>query len=391
MKHFNFLNEEQSKEIFFKQPEFIDRDSSREVIARALGATLYMPATKRKIAEDIIKKKHVGLTSMVLCLEDAIGDREIEKAENALLENLKKIKTAIENGEVEYQDVPFIFVRVRNSEQILRLFNKCGSLLKLLTGFCFSKFSCKNGKKYFDELKKINQKLKKTLYGMPILETEDIIYIELRRETLYKINEILQENNDLVLNIRIGATDFSSLFGIRRSCDTTVYDIHVIRDCITDIINFFCRVDRDYVLSGPVWEYFSSGDRILKPKLRVTPFAQKYGKTGLLIRTKLLNQYIDGLINEVLLDRANGLIGKTVIHPSHILPVNSLYAVSHEEYIDAISILDNNNGEIGVFKSSYSNKMNEVKPHKNWAEKILQRAKIYGVYNKNQDFTSLIK
>lgn len=391
MRYFSFLSNEQSKKIFFKEPEFIDRDGSREIIARALGATLYMPATKEKIAEDIIDKKHTGLTSMVLCLEDAIGDKEVEKAEESLLKNLKKINRAIENAEIDYEEIPFIFVRVRNPEQIPRLLKNCGGLLNILTGFTFAKFSYNNGKKYFEELRKINEVLGKTLYGMPILETPEVIYIESRMEALYKINEILEENCELVLNIRIGATDFSSLFGIRRSYDTTVYDIHVIRDCIADIVNSFCRIERDYVVSAPVWEYFSSGDRVLKPKLRVTPFAEKYGKKGMLIRSRLIDQYIDGLINEVLLDKANGMIGKTVIHPTHILPVQSLYVVSHEEYMDAISILDNNNGNIGVFKSSYSNKMNEVKPHINWAKKIILRAKIYGVFNKNQRFISLIK
>ena len=95
-------------------------------------------------------------------------------------------------------------------------------------------------------------------------------------------------------------------------------------------------------------------------------------------------------MREVLLDKANGLIGKTIIHPSHIIPVQSLYVVSHEEYIDACSILSNNNGEVGVLKSKFSNKMNEIKPHLSWAKKIISRSKIYGVFNEHQTFTSLL-
>ncbi|RLC13175.1 MAG: citrate lyase subunit beta, partial [Deltaproteobacteria bacterium] len=120
-----------------------------------------------------------------------------------------------------------------------------------------------------------------------------------------------------------------------------------------------------------------------------TPFQEQYGEVGTAIRSKLLNQYLDGLIYEVLLDKANGLIGKTVIHPSHIIPVQSMYVVDHEEYTDACSILENN-GKTGVMKSSFQNKMNETKPHMNWAKKILRRAKVYGVFNKNQEFVNLL-
>jgi citrate lyase beta subunit len=225
---------------------------------------------------------------------------------------------------------------------------------------------------------------------MPILETADILYKETRIGALNGIREILDEYNDLVLNIRVGATDFSSLFGIRRGYDMTIYDISVIRDCIADILNYFTRVDKGYVVSAPVWEYFSSGDRVLKPQLRRSPFEEAYGSEGIEIRRELLNAYLDGLIREVLLDKANGFMGKTIIHPSHIAPVQALYVVSHEEYMDALSIIKNNDGSVGVMKSQYENKMNEIKPHLNWAKKILKKSKIYGVYHEGQNFTSLL-
>ena len=48
-----------------------------------------------------------------------------------------------------------------------------------------------------------------------------------------------------------------------------------------------------------------------------------------------MSRAIDGLIREVQLDRANGLVGKTGIHPSHVAVVHALSVVSHEEYRDA--------------------------------------------------------
>ena len=390
MRYFDYLTEKEREKTFFIEPSEISKDEPKELIAYALGATMYMPATRENIALDIVSRKNKGLMSMVMCLEDAIGDNEVAKAEAMLVENLNRLEKYINDGEIEYKDIPFIFIRVRNPKQISDIGKRIGSAISLITGFVFPKFSRDNGWNYLKELETLNLKLGKKLYAMIILETPDIIYWETRRESLNEINKMIEKYNDLVLNVRIGATDFSSLFGIRRSFDITVYDIKVIADCITDIINNFCRVDRQIVVSGVVWEYFTGSDRILKPQLRTTPFKHKYGKGGLEVRSKLLDKYIDGLIHEIILDKANGLIGKTVIHPSHIIPVQSLYVVSYEEYIDALSIIQNNDGQKGVIKSEYSNKMNEIKPHTSWANKILMRAKIYGVFREEQEFVSLL-
>ena len=51
---------------------------------------------------------------------------------------------------------------------------------------------------------------------------------------------------------------------------------------------------------------------------------------------------------------------RTVIHPSHVIYVNALHAVTEEEYIDAVNILRSEKD--GVFKGKGGNKMNEVKP-----------------------------
>lgn len=390
MRYFDFLSDEDKEKIFMYEPQSFSRDSDKEILQYALGATLYIPATKSGIAENIISSK-IKAKSIVICLEDAIGDNEIELSEKMLKEHLEKIYLAVEKNTINYEDLPLIFIRVRNSNQMINIMKDCGGYIRLITGFVFPKFTFSNGIEYFKNLEMLSKEVGKKFYGMPILETEDVMNNETRKESLEKISEILNEYNESVLNIRVGATDFSGMFGIRRGYDITIYDIHVIRDCITDIINKFARAKNNYVISGPVWEYFSSGDRVLKPKLRITPFKEIYGNNGVDIRSKLVGKYIDGLIHEVLLDRSNGFIGKTIIHPSHIIPVQSLYVVTHEEYMDALNISQNNDGSIGVFKSAYSNKMNEIKPHANWAKKILQRARIYGVYNNNQDFVSLME
>ena len=104
----------------------------------------------------------------------------------------------------------------------------------------------------------------------------------------------------------------------------------------------------------------------------------------------MIRKDFDGLIQETLLDRANGLVGKTIIHPSHLLPVQAMHVVTKEEYVDALSIFQQATGEKGVFKSEFMNKMNEIKPHLYWAKKVLIKSDIYGVYNENITFVDLL-
>lgn len=382
MIYFDYLSNEQKDRMFYISPAELSAD--RETLAHALGALLYMPATSKAV-EKLLNNQIPGLISTVLCLEDAVDDREVDSAEKNLALQLKNLLFLRESGSC----LPLIFVRVRSVEQLERLAKNLGPALYALSGFVFPKFDAAAGAEYFGHLAAINGQIGKTLYGMPILEGPEAIYLESRTENLLSIKELLDQYKDLVLNVRMGATDLSGLYGLRRSPELTVYDIGVLQDFIADVVNIFGRPRDGYIISGPVWEYFSTGSRILKPQLRQTPFKEKFGEEGRRVRHELICRYIDGLIREVMLDKANGLIGKTVIHPSHILPVQALHAVTHEEYCDARDILENG-GSGGVKKSVYNNKMNEPKPHYNWARRIKTLSRIYGVLNERYDYTSII-
>ncbi|KAE8561269.1 HpcH/HpaI aldolase/citrate lyase family protein [Paenibacillus polymyxa] len=378
--------------------EFHNR-SPKNILAYAIGAALYMPATRSEVAQEIKNGKHEGLTTVILDLEDAIGDQQVGQAEESLAQQLLQLLSYVRTGMMSEQQLPLLFVRVRSVEQLERLLNSLGETLELLTGFVLPKFSSDNGRAYFALIAEYNRTMHTgagdasrtpVLYGLPILESSKIIYRETRWKELLAIKEILDEVQEYVLNVRIGATDFSSLYGLRRSPDITIYEIAVIRDCIADIINLFGRVDSDYVVSGPVWEYFSHRERIFKPQLRVSPFEDAFGKPGRHLRMDFISDAVDGLIREVMMDKENGIIGKTIIHPSHIKPVQAMYAVTHEEYMDALEIVERNDGSLGVFKSTYANKMNEIKPHLNWAYRIINRSKVYGVLHEQQHFVSLL-
>jgi len=364
VKHFEVESAKRKIEIFYKEPEPFTKYTERETLAYALGATLYMPALRESIADELVTKKYRELASVVIDLEDAVGDSRLEEAEQMLIQHISNINRAVEEQKVLVEELPLIFIRVRSPQQMKRVTQQLGRLQRVLTGYVFPKFSYEAGKDYLEILKNNNSE-DMVLYGMPVLETADIVYKEIRIQTLNKIKELLEAYQAYILNIRIGATDFCGLYGIRRKVNTSIYDVLVIRDCLTDIMNLFNRNGSGFVLSGPVWEFFSNNQSS--------------------------NPYLDGLMNEVMLDQLNGFIGKTIIHPTHIKPVHSLYVVSHEDYLDATSILDYNDGQVGVVKSEYANKMNEMKPHFSWAKRILLQAKVFGVYNKGQTFTHLME
>ncbi len=116
----------------------------------------------------------------------------------------------------------------------------------------------------------------------------------------------------------------------------TAYDVGIVAHVIADVVNVLGRADgTGFTVTGPVWEYFPPRqERMFKPpQLRRSPPFQENRADEL--RTALIEHDMDGLLREIELDRANGLLGKTCIHPSHVAPVHALSVVSHEEFSDA--------------------------------------------------------
>jgi citrate lyase beta subunit len=389
LKYFSHLPELQQEGLFYVKPSNITKFTRKNILAYSLGATLYMPATRNDIASLIISAKFKELFSLVICLEDSIGDFQVEEAEDLLVREIQKIDEAVKTHQLQGETLPLLFIRVRSPQQMKALSDRLGKCLYYIAGFVFPKFTPSNAEEYLSTLRHINVQSETILYGMPILESPDILYKEKRLGTLVLLRDVIHRYEDIVLNIRIGATDLCGLYGIRRKNHTSIYDISIMNDVITDIINLFSRSSYGYVVSGPVWEYFNKSERILKPQLRQAFFKNQSGSNGLHIRSELIDNHLDGLIQETMLDLSNGIVGKTVIHPSHLLPVQALHVVSKEEYIDALSIVKQSKGETGVFKSEFENKMNEIKPHLLWAEKILIKSEIYGVYHEGNTFIDL--
>ncbi|MEV8097816.1 HpcH/HpaI aldolase/citrate lyase family protein [Kitasatospora sp. NPDC085879] len=382
MRHFGHLADDVRERLFLHQPVAFGLDSDAAVLSTALGATLYSPATRTTLAADIRKQAARGVVSMVLCLEDAIADHEVPAAEANLVAQLGGLAAA---GDT---DLPLLFVRVRAAGQITDLAERLGPAVRLLAGFVVPKFTEESGGPFLEALTAAEERSGRRLFAMPVLESPELAHLETRREELFSIARLLEKHRERILAVRLGVTDLCSAYGLRRSPDLTAYDVALVAGVIGDVVNVLGRADgTGYTVTGPVWEYFPVQERMFKPQLRRTPFAEAHPPADG-VRQRIIEHDLDGLIREIELDRANGLLGKTCIHPSHVPAVHALSVVTHEEYSDARDILSRDGG--GVLRSAYTNKMNEAKPHRAWAERVLLRAEVFGVAREDVSFAELL-
>ncbi len=317
---------------------------NHSVNAYRVGPLLYCPASNETIVSSLTHEKFGRQFSLALCLEDAIRDDRVAEAEETLIASVKSLDR-IRSRQPFF--MPKLFIRVRNHPQIKSLLHRLGDSGKLIAGFNIPKFSPENADVYIRTICDINENANQTFYMMPILESPSIIDLRNRYRILYELKEKLDSVSRYVLNIRVGGNDLCHQFGFRRHSTESIHKIRPIGSIFSDIVTVF---GMDYVISGPVWEYYS-------------------GKN-----------WDSGLKQELNDDRLCGFIGKTVIHPRQIPLVNEAYRVPLKDYNDARSILDWDADSPSLVSGSIvKERMNEYKTHCNWALRTLALAEAYGL------------
>lgn len=309
-----------------------------------VGALLYCPANNRSLAKNIIQCAFGEKFSLCMCLEDTINDKKVREAELDMKQTLRKIYEARRAGKQFY--LPKIFIRVRQKEQIVRLIQELGCIADIVTGFNLPKFNLENAPGYLEALTECKN-LKKDIKFMPILESQDLADILKRPQFLYDLKEMIKPYEDMVVNIRVGGNDLSHIYGLRRHAAETIYDIKPVIAALTDILQVF---GTEYVVSGPVFEYYNG------------------------------ENWREGLQRECDKDVIAGFIGKTAIHPKQISIINDALKVFKEDYEDAKEILNWDDQDSAYVKGNVTgSRMNEVKTHLNWANRIMALADYYGV------------
>lgn len=362
MRYFDYLDEARQSEIFFSTPKEFNKLAPREALSYSLGALLYIPAVRENMLGLLVEDKLKEVKAVVICLEDSAGNKGEEKAKDNLVTLLKKYDERLQNSDLKEEDLPLIFIRPKGYKHMTKLLPYIEKYLYILTGICIPKAKLEQLKKFIIlneqlKLKKIN------LYLMPIIETKDYVYFEKTNKALEKLALLIAKNKEQFLNIRMGMTDILGLYGLRRVKGFTIYDNLLFTSFAPKVTNIMNRKEIDIPVSGAVFEHFDFQDKVIR-----TTF-----------------------IKEILLDKFNGIMGKTVIHPKQVNIVAALQVINYEDYLDAKSIISNYDGIYGTIKSYSGDRMNEINPHLNWAKKIIFLADIYGVFNKGVDYNELLK
>lgn len=288
----------------------------------ALGATLYLPATRDDLAFAILGKRHRDLRSVVICLEDSIRQEDVPQA----LVNLEALLAKLQ-AHASDTPRPAIFIRPRGAPMLGHILGF--PAIERIDGFVIPKATADNMPAYLAVLAFDHHML------MPTLETREVFDpAEMRR-----LREQLLAIQDRVLVIRIGGNDLLQTVGTRRSAVRTSYD-GPLGPTIVNLVTTYAPWG--FKLSAPVFENF--------------------GNVAL-------------LREEVERDLEHGLLTKTAIHPSQIGIIQSAYAVDVEDHVEAHAILSRESR--AVFASQQA--MCEPATHRTWAETLIRRAEIFGL------------
>ncbi|KTB65644.1 HpcH/HpaI aldolase/citrate lyase family protein [Pseudomonas syringae] len=290
----------------------------------ALGATLYMPATRDDIVDVVCGDKIPELRSLVVCLEDAVALIDVDTA----LLNLRQVLTRIQDRGGRPANGPLLFVRPRDAA-MARILNDW-PLMAHVDGFVVPKLSLTNLTSWEQAV------TNPALALMPTLETPEVF----NPGAMVELGQALKASLDeRIIALRIGGNDLMGCLGLRRNPAMTLYSTPMgyVIPMLAGVMGA-----QGFALTAPVFEQLA------------TP---------------------DILEHELALDITNGLVGKTAIHPSQVNIIQNALRVSLEDMNSARMIL--NSVAPAVFK--YNDAMCEPATHYKWATHIMERAKWHGV------------
>jgi len=285
-----------------------------------LGGSLYIPATHKNVSDICNENKYSQLRSCIIDTEDAIGEDELDTA-------MLNITSMLESYEPTQLCV---FIRPRNPQvlqELLKIKN-----IGLIDGFSLPKFSTELMREYAQILSLSG----KEFYIMPVLESLDIF----SKDRLEEIRSFLLASHLHVLSLRLGGEDMMNYLGLKRKCEDNIYELAGPARVIGDVINVFKPYG--FNISATVFNCINQHE----------------------LYTKNVHE-----------DLKQGLIGKTIIHPNQIEPINQAYKVSQEDYEMAHKMLNDNTEAIIV----QNGQMGEKFAHTSWAKIILLRHEFYGL------------
>ncbi|UYY59286.1 HpcH/HpaI aldolase/citrate lyase family protein [Sphingomonas sp. S2-65] len=291
--------------------------------ALALGATLYMPCTRDDLAEALFGAQRIaGLRSAVLCLEDAVLERDVPAALARLSAFLRTLAARLpQPGD------PLLFVRPRSAAMLEHVLCMPGA--ERLDGFVLPKAHADTMPAYLALPYLDRHRL------MPTLETREACDpFEMRR-----LRDQLLGVQERILALRIGGNDLLRAMGLRRTVGRTAYE-------------------------GPLGSIIAS-------------LVASFAPWGFALSAPVLEQFADAALlrDEIARDIEHGLFTKTAIHPGQVAVIQSALAVPAEQVEEAQLMLADD--APAVF--ARDGVMCEPATHRAWAKRLLDRAALYGV------------
>jgi len=286
--------------------------------AYALGATLYMPVIHPKVPDILSGREACPSSSIVLCLEDALHEGDVERGIAVLKEVLK---------DVNHRDDLKVFVRPRSLEMAHRL--AAFRDIHKVEGFVAPKVRPETAAEWMDAITPRGLKV------MPTLETAE--FFDPGRIVAVR-DAFNQFDHRSIAAIRLGGNDLLGALGVRRERGVTSWE-GPLSGILSTCSSIF--ISSGYPVAAPVFDIIDD---------------------------------LDTLEREVKRDVASGFISKTAIHPAQVAVIEAAMQVSPEELDQATAILDKD--ARAVFQ--IGGVMCEPSTHHNWARRICARNRIFG-------------
>ncbi|MFK7893179.1 MAG: HpcH/HpaI aldolase/citrate lyase family protein [Granulosicoccus sp.] len=284
----------------------------------ALGATLYMPIVHHRVPAYLRGELAFPSTSVVLCLEDAVAEGDVERG-------IATLKTLLRDCPIN--STTRVFVRPRSLEMAMQLSEFSG--IEKIEGFVAPKIVPRTAAAWMDLAEATELQI------MPTVESQE--FFDPARITA--LREALDHYDKRRISaIRLGGNDLLAAMALRRQPGITSWEGPLA-----------------WILAMASSMLISAGYPVAAPVFDIT-------------------DDVETLKREVAQDVAAGFISKTAIHPVQVTHILDAFRVPENEVIQARAILDEDAGAVFQIDGI----MCEPSTHRAWAQRILARDKICG-------------